>query len=807
MRHTPADSRQPAADSRHAIPGRLPPTAYRPPPTAYRWLKKNWQLAVFPLSLTIMFWDVLIGKRFFWEDALQFAYPNLAYLIDALRHFRIPCWTPYVFSGTPFAGEVYYQTFYPVNWILALLVNPGTHLSFFVAELHAIVHLLIAGLAAYVMFKGLGLSKMASLLGGFSFMLSGFMVIRVIHVTIISTLAWFPLVFLCFHRSLYERKAFWAVLAGMLYGLAILAGFPQFAMFEAYFLGLYTIFFVILKWRDYRYETVGRGVLSLGLLVVIGLGLAAIQFLPNLEQVKYTAYAKLSFAELTTASLEPRQLLTVLAPKLFGSVSGDLPSKTDSVEFWVGAGNYFYWETVIYAGIIPLILGIFALAERRRPLRWFGLVLGGGALLLALGKFTPVYKLALMVLPGLGRFRVPGRLGGLYILALMYLTGFGADFFLRKGTERQIRALFKGLLVASGVAVLIWILAAAGAFRGLARDFVGPDVYANSVRQWGYFAILVLAMLGITFYRSRKNTRPGIVFWLLVVVTFLDLYSFGHRFNESPLGPDEGVLISGGLRIQRPDIVQLQQEARREPFRINSRIPSLGMVMGRNQGNLDRLELIEGYAPLGLNRYAPFERPTQRMYDLLNVKYKCKLDTANRALVLVPNPTALPRAWMAYQYEVLPQDQVLTRLEDPGFDYRHVALVEQTPSFSSLASEDPVANQVSLEKREPEHLRLSVRTAETGTLVLSEMYYQEWKARLDGKSAAIYPVDYTLRGVTIPPGEHTVEMDYDLHWFKVGGLISLVTLVLSLCLIVVLKPRRQSSRVSEAKPGVDKPGE
>jgi hypothetical protein len=796
MRHTPASQTRPAAKPVTARPARRG--------RVVGWLRGNWQFAIFPISLVIMFWGVLGGKQFFWEDALQFSYPSLAYLLDALHHLRIPYWTPYVFSGTPFAAAVYNQTFYPANWLLALLVNPGARLSFMVPELHAIIHLLIAGLTMYAMFKGLGLSKPASMFGGLSYMLSGFMIIRVIHVTIICSLAWFPLIFLFFHRSLYERRVYWAFLAGLMFGLAILAGFPQFALFIAYFMGLYAVFFVIRRWREYRFETVWRGALSLALLASVGIGIAAIQFLPSQQLVKYTAYAKLSFQELTVASLQPRQLLTLLAPKFFGSVSDNLPDGTDSVKFWAGLGNYFYWETVIYAGIIPLILAIFALSQRKRPLRWFGLAMGGSALLLALGKYTPAYRVALKVLPGLGRFRIPGRLGGLFVLAFAYLTGFGADHFLNRNSEQPAKRLVKALTVSAGIAVFIWILLAAGAFRGTAAAFANPDVYANSVRQWGYFAILVLAMLAIAFYRTRKSASLTIVFWLLVVVTFIDLYSFGRHFNASPFGPDESMVAGSVLRIQQPNVAQLQQEARQEPFRINSRIPDIGMTLGRNQGNLDHLELIEGYAPLGLSRYAPFERPTPRMYDLLNVKYRCKLDSVNRALVLVPNPTAMPRAWLAYQYEVLPRDSIPTRLEDTNFAYRRTALVEQAPSFPSLASESSVANQVSLELHEPEHLRLSVRTAETGMLVLSEIYFPEWKAWLDGRPVTIYPVDYVLRGVTIPAGEHKLEMRYDPHWFKLGALASLLTLVLSIGLMVLLRPGSTGPKSAETKSAVDK---
>jgi hypothetical protein len=801
MRHTPAGQTPSGGAAKSAWPSWLP-----------GWLRDRWQFIIFPLALVILFRDNLAGKRFFWEDTLQFAYPSMAYLVDALRNFRIPYWTPFVFSGTPFAAAVYNQTFYPPTWIVALLVNPGARMSYLVPELFAISHLLIAGLTMYVLFRGLGLSKQAALLGGFSFMLSGFMVVRVIHVSIICALAWFPLILLFFHRSLYERRLYWAVLAGLLFGLAILAGFPQFAMFMAYFLGLYAIFFVVLKWRDYRYETIWRSVVGLGAVAGIGIAVAAIQFLPSQEHTKYTSYSRLSFDELTVASLHPRQLLTLLVPKFFGSMSGDLPNMTDSVRFWGGKSDFNYWETVIYAGIIPLILAVFALFERKRAIRWFGLVMGAAALLLALGRFTPVYKAALGILPGLSRFRIPGRLGGLFLLSLTFLVGYGADMFLRKGSERQVKGLLKGLLIAAGVAVLGWILLAGGAFRNVAKDFQNPLVYANSVRQWGYFAMFLMAMLGITFFRSLKRTSLGAVFWLMLAVIFIDLSAFAGHFHASPLAPDEAMATGlPGLRIQRPSVAMLQEQARGEQFRINSRIPGLGMVMGRNQGNLDHLELIEGYAPLGLKRYDPFERPTQRMYDILNVKYRSKLDSTTGVLGLVPNPTGLPRARMVYQYEVLPQEEVVRRLDAADFDHRTTAIVETAPSFASRAADTaPVGNGVSFEECRPEYLKLSVRTAETGMLVLSEMYYPEWKARLDGKPVDIYPVDHALRGVTVPAGEHKVEMYYDPRWFKVGGLISLVTLLFSIGLLVLLRPGRTARKPEvkpAVKPAVDKAGE
>ena len=86
-------------------------------------------------------------------------------------------------------------------------------------------------------------------------------------------------------------------------------------------------------------------------------------------------------------------------------------------------------------------------------------------------------------------------------------------------------------------------------------------------------------------------------------------------------------------------------------------------------------------------------------------------------------------------------------------------------------------------------MNLEVQTDGPGVLVLSEVYYLEWKALVDGQPAEIYPVDYVLRGITIPAGSHRVEMYFDDSRVRSGVLVSLLTLIITAGLICLL-PRR-----------------
>ena len=64
-------------------------------------------------------------------------------------------------------------------------------------------------------------------------------------------------------------------------------------------------------------------------------------------------------------------------------------------------------------------------------------------------------------------------------------------------------------------------------------------------------------------------------------------------------------------------------------------------------------------------------------------------------------------------------------------------------------------------------------------MVLSEVYYPGWRARVDGREVRIHRVDYALRGVRLESGSHRVEFVYDPVSLKVGLLVTVVVLCLS----------------------------
>ena len=65
-----------------------------------------------------------------------------------------------------------------------------------------------------------------------------------------------------------------------------------------------------------------------------------------------------------------------------------------------------------------------------------------------------------------------------------------------------------------------------------------------------------------------------------------------------------------------------------------------------------------------------------------------------------------------------------------------------------------------------------------GVLVLSEVFYPAWKAYVDGEEQPILRADGTLRAVALGEGAHTVEFRYRSTTLAIGGLVSLLALLI-----------------------------
>ena len=92
-----------------------------------------------------------------------------------------------------------------------------------------------------------------------------------------------------------------------------------------------------------------------------------------------------------------------------------------------------------------------------------------------------------------------------------------------------------------------------------------------------------------------------------------------------------------------------------------------------------------------------------------------------------------------------------------------------------------------MDSYEPNDLVYSFRTRQPGLAVFSEIYYPKgWNAYVDGKLTDHFRVNYVLRAMVLPAGEHKVEFKFEPAVYFVGEKISFISSLLLITLVVVL---------------------
>ncbi|PWT89025.1 MAG: hypothetical protein C5B55_12085, partial [Blastocatellia bacterium] len=150
-----------------------------------------------------------------------------------------------------------------------------------------------------------------------------------------------------------------------------------------------------------------------------------------------------------------------------------------------------------------------------------------------------------------------------------------------------------------------------------------------------------------------------------------------------------------------------------------------------------------------------------------------------RQTLILRNDRAMPRAWLVSKAEAVDGEEALRRIRGESahpFDPQQTVLLEidgsELPLLSGTSSSD---NTASIVRYGPNRIELETNSSTATVLVLSEIFYPGWQATVDGQPTRILLADYLLRGVSLPPGSHSVVMKYAAPAARTGAIISFVT--------------------------------
>lgn len=334
-------------------------------------------------------------------DTFLYFYPYWYVAQQALLNGRLPLWNPDIFMGVPLLANSQMGFFYPPNWLVWGVFAVPT-----AVKASIVLHIFIASLGIYQLGRArLRLTPAGATVAAGLFALGGYLTAQVEHVNQIQGLAWLPFILAISLDQLSKPAALSALtkLAGFL-ALQLAAGHTQTAFISGVAFVLWQLASYGLPGRGNWPQWVGRW-LVYGLGALFALALVAIQLAPTLELMGLSSrQGGLTTNEVLSFSWHPLLFNRALLPHYNGSL---------------------FTEYVAFVPLTAYFLMILGLRQwRTRPeLRPVLLLLVVG-LLLALGRFTPLYYL-LAYLPGFNFFRVPARWLVLYALSSSLLAGLG----------------------------------------------------------------------------------------------------------------------------------------------------------------------------------------------------------------------------------------------------------------------------------------------------------------------------------------------------------------------------------------------
>ena len=171
--------------------------------------------------------------------------------------------------------------------------------------------------------------------------------------------------------------------------------------------------------------------------------------------------------------------------------------------------------------------------------------------------------------------------------------------------------------------------------------------------------------------------------------------------------------------------------------------------------------------PGAFNRILTPEDPNTFFADLLGVKYvislkeetdpKLKLVFQEGETRVYENTQVFPRAFLAEKVYQWPNRETL--IKDMFFNQSQLRNVAFTTADIKLPANPLVSDETAeIVSYSENNIIIKTKTTHERLLVLTDIYYPEWQAFIDGQKTQIYPVDLSLRGIVVSQGEHLIEL-------------------------------------------------
>ena len=670
-------------------------------------------------------------------------------------------------------------------------------------------------LGFFILLRAFKVNVWLSVVGAIAITLSSyfFIIIEAGHVTKATTIALMAPVVAGFFL-IYNKKYLWGAILAMFFCSWVFLSHPQMSYY--YFLLIGCLFFAELftHIKEKRIKDFLIATLIFVAAVGVGIGTRYTKLALNQEYVKETMRGGHSELEkesdvgnkttgldldyATQWSYGIDETMTLMIPNYKGAsssydvgtnskvykelVSKGVPKK-NAADFCKNTPTYWgtqpFTSGPVYVGAIICFLFILGLCIVRGPYKWALLIATLFSILLAWGKnFMPLTELFFNYFPMYNKFRA---VSSILIVAeiTMPLLGFLA---IKTIMDKKIkkRKILISIYISAGITTGICLFMIL--FGGLFYDFSSPndaslltqlpeslanDILNAIVAERAFMFsmdafrsfVFILLGAGILWLFVKEKMKLPYFIGALAILILADMWGVGKRFfnNDHFVSP-------------KSDVTYFKKQPYEEAI-LKDQDPHFRVFnLTTNSFNESRtsyhLKSIGGYHAAKLRRYQDLisehiSKMNMEVINMLNTKYFI-VKGQNGAPEKQDNPFAMGNAW--YIDSVL---VVNTPNEESDalnvINLRNTAVLDA--KFADFVKDfspgKDTAAHVKLISYAPDILEYQSRAAQDGIIVFSEIYYPYgWNAYIDEQPVEHFRVNYTLRALNVPAGEHHIRFEF-----------------------------------------------
>lgn len=775
----------------------------------------------------IYFYPVLQGKQIFQSDIAQ--YTGMAKEQNDFRatEHSEPYWTNSAFGGMPT-----YQlgANYPNDYVgklddaLRFLPRPADYLFLYF-------------LGFYGLLLVLKTDPLKAFIGALAFGFSTYLIIilGVGHNAKAHAIAYMPLVIAGF-ILVFQKKYIWGGLLTMFaVALEINANHFQMTYYLLIFLLILSGYFAFnfIKEKEYKPLLTAIGVLAVAGIFAIGAN--ATNLMATSEYAKFSTRSNseltfnpdgtkkvnenaLSREYITEYSYGIPESFNLIAPRLFGGsnhenvgtdsrmysfmIEQGVPSE-QAQDFVSGMPTYWGDQPIVaapaYIGVVVFFLGVLALFIDDRKIKYVFLSGALVSLILSWGKnFSLLTDFFIDYVPMYDKFRAVSSIQVILELCFPVLAVMGLQSFFKAKEEPKLqqKALVQTGVFGLGIIVILVFAKSMFHFTGSNDNYFlqsyGPafvdalkddrkSLYSADLLRSGFFIVLTFGILWLFIKNKLAQNTTLIIVGLLMI---FDLFFVDKKYVSAKdfVSPAE---IAAPFQETPSDAQILKDTTHYRVFEVNGNMSSARAsyfhhsLGGYHAAKPRRIQQLFDYQ---------IAKNNMEVLDMLNVKYIIQTDKEGKEFPTV-NPNTNGNAWFVSTVKLVNKpDDVMKALDH--IDTKKVAVFnvrEHEGKFRNarLKKEWDTTGTIKVVTYKPNYIKYKTDNAKDGLAVFSEIYYKNgWNAYIDGKLTDHFPVNYVLRAMEVPGGNHTIEFKFEPQVVKTGSMITLASSIGMLFLLI-----------------------